>query len=251
MKMTKAEWKALSDRYELALRPTQHAVAMKFCKTKENAESIPNIKFFQGVGTGCKAIGMSANFHITVGITADKFMSTYCAINCGLLKQDQDWWDGVLLSNPPFMWHHSAETAKKHMQALAPVIPEEPYYAMACSTLDSNDIEEPDVIALQLPSQAAFHLLAGFVANDYEQLHFNYSGESNCADTWMKTLKDGKPGLSLGCRGDRATGGLQNGDVRISMTPEDLVRALDGIDALADGGIDYPYYAYNMLKDEF
>lgn len=39
----------------------------------------------------------------------------------------------------------------------------------------------------------------------------------------MKTLKDGKPGLSLGCRGDRATGGLQNGDVRISMTPEDLV----------------------------
>ena len=67
----------------------------------------------------------------------------------------------------------------------------------------------------------------------------------------MKTLKDGKPGLSLGCRGDRATGGLQNGDVRISMTPEDLVRALDGIDALADGGIDYPYYACNMLKDEF
>ena len=35
------------------------------------------------------------------------------------------------------------------------------------------------------------------------------------------------------------------------MTPEDLVRALDGIDALADGGIDYPYYACNMLKDEF
>jgi uncharacterized protein (DUF169 family) len=251
MKMSKAEWKALSERYELAMRPTQHAVAMKFIRTQEEFDAIPELKYFQNPGTGCKAIGMCANFPMTVGITTDKFMTTYCAANCGCCGRDQEWHDGVLLSSPPFQWHHDAADSKKHMVALEKALPEQPYIGIACSTLGCNTIEEPDVIALQLPSQAAFHLMAGFVEIDYQQVQFNYSGESNCADTWMLTLKTGKPGLSLGCRGDRATGGLQNGDVRITMTAEDLVKALDGVDRLAADGIDYPYFACNMLKDEF
>jgi uncharacterized protein (DUF169 family) len=251
MKMTKDQWKSLSDRYELALRPTQHAVAMKFIGTQEEFDQIPDVKYFQNPGTGCKAIGMCSHFPMTVGITTDKFMTTYCATNCGCHTKDQDWYDGELLSNPPFRWHHASEAAQKHMLALEKALPEKPFIGIACSTLCCNEIEEPDVIALQLPTQSAFHLLAGLVEDDYEQLHFNYSGESNCADTWMYTLKTGKPGLSLGCRGDRATGGLGNGEVRITMTAEDLVRALDGVEKLSEGGIDFPYFACNMLKDEF
>ena len=33
-------------------------------------------------------------------------------------------------------------------------------------------------------------------------------------------MKTGKPGVSLGCRGDRATGALQFGEVRVTMTAE-------------------------------
>lgn len=251
MKLTKEEWKALSDRYELAMRPTQHAVAMKFISTQEEFDQIDGLKYFENPGTGCKAIGMCSFFPMTVGITTEKFMTTYCAANCGCCKRDESWYAGELLSNPPFRWHHSERAAQEHMKALEKTLPEQPYIGIACSTLLCNEIEEPDVIALQLSTQAAFHLLAGLVEDDYQQINFQFSGESNCADTWMYTLKTGKPGLSLGCRGDRATGGLQFGEVRITMTAEDLVKALDGVDTLAEGGIDFPYYPCNMLKDEF
>ena len=251
MKMTKAEWKALSDRYELALRPTQHAVAMKFIRTQEEFDAIPTIQDFQNPGTGCKAIGMCSHFPMTVGLPRDKFMTTYCAANCGCCARDEEWYAGTLLSNLPYRWHHDVKDAMAHMKALEKALPDEPYIGLACSTLGCNEILEPDVLALQLPTQAAFHLMAGLVESNYQQIQFNYSGESNCADTWCYTLKTGKPGLSLGCRGDRATGGLQNGEVRITMLAEDLVKALDGVDTLAEGGIDFPYFACNMLKDEF
>lgn len=251
MKLTKEEWKALSDRYELTMRPTMHAVAMKFIRTQEEFDAIPNIEYFQNPSTGCKVIGMAACFPKTVAITTDKFLTTYCAANCGCGPRDQEWYDGVLLSSAPFQWHHDRNDSVKHMKALEKTLPKEPYIGMVCSTLQCNDIEEPDVIALQLPSQAAFHLLAGYVESDYEEITFTFGGESTCATSWCHTLTSGKPGLSLGCRGDRATGGLQNGDVRLTMTAEQLVKALDGVDQLLADGIDYPYYAAHMLPSDF
>ncbi|MEI3062549.1 MAG: hypothetical protein V8S72_06210 [Oscillospiraceae bacterium] len=41
MKLTKEEWKQLSDRIFLTLRPTQHPVAMKFIKTPEEFDENP------------------------------------------------------------------------------------------------------------------------------------------------------------------------------------------------------------------
>ena len=131
------------------------------------------------------------------------------------------------------------------------LLPEVPYIGIACSSLSACDIEEPDVISLQLPTQAAFHLLAGYVENDYEKLYFPFSGESNCADTWMYTMKTGKPGVSLGCRGDRATGALQFGEVRVTMTAEALIKALDGVDTVEKNGIGYPYNPVCLYKNQF
>ena len=45
MKLTKEQWKQLSDRIFLTLRPTQHPVAMKFIKTPEEFDAIPDIEF--------------------------------------------------------------------------------------------------------------------------------------------------------------------------------------------------------------
>ena len=90
--------------------------------------------------------------------------------------------------------------------------------ALGKGFLDYVAAEDPDVICLQLPTQSSFHLLACYVETDWQKLEFPFSGESNCADTWMRTMKDGKIGRSLGCRGDRATGALGYGDVRVTMT---------------------------------
>ena len=64
-------------------------------------------------------------------------------------------------------------------------------------------------------------------------------------------MKDGKIGLSLGCRGDRATGALGYGDVRVTMTTEQLIKALDGCDTVEKNNILYPYNPTCLYKSAF
>ena len=251
MKCTREEWKILSDRVMYSLRPTQYPVAMKFAHTQEELDAIPNMNYCQNKASVCKLISMAAYFQETFGLTRDHFSGPYCAINNGCMDVDQDYLDGSILYRKPTPWHHDQEDAKKHIAENRKLLPEVPYIGIACSSLSACDIEEPDVISLQLPTQAAFHLLAGYVENDYEKLYFPFSGESNCADTWMYTMKTGKPGVSLGCRGDRATGALQFGEVRVTMTAEALIKALDGVDTVEKNGIGYPYNPVCLYKNQF
>lgn len=64
-------------------------------------------------------------------------------------------------------------------------------------------------------------------------------------------MKEGKIGVSLGCRGDRATGALAYGEVRVTMTTEQLLKALDGVDTVTKNGILYPYNPTCLYKDAF
>ncbi|MEG1633210.1 MAG: DUF169 domain-containing protein [Oscillospiraceae bacterium] len=251
MKLTKNEWKALNDRLMLALRPTQYPVAMKFITAQEQFDAIPNIQYCENKASVCKLIGMGSHFKGTFALTPDHFSGYYCATNNGCLAVSQDFIDGATIWQPPLCWHHDREDSKKHTAENIKVLPETPYLGVVVSNMAACDIESPDVISLQLPSQAAFHLLAGYVECDYEKQYFSYSGESNCVDTWMNTLKNGKIGVSLGCRGDRATGGLGYGEVRVTMTPEQFVKALDGVDTITKYGIEYPYNPTCMYKTAF
>ena len=64
-------------------------------------------------------------------------------------------------------------------------------------------------------------------------------------------MKEGKVGLPLGCRGDRATGALAYGDVRVTMTTEQLLKALDGCDTVEKNNILYPYNPTCLYKTAF
>ncbi len=251
MKYSKEEWKALSDRLMLDVRPTQYAVAMKFVKTQEELDAIPNVTFCKNKASVCKLIGMAAHFKGTFGLTLDHFSGYHCAVNNGCQAPTQEYLDGSILWKAPTPWHHDQEDSKKHIATNLALLPEKPFVAIVCSNLANCDIEEADVISLQLPSQAAFHLLAGYVESDYEMLNFSFRGESNCIDTWMQTRITGKPGLSLGCRGDRATGALGYGEVRVTMTTEGLVKALTGVETANKNGIEYPYNPTCLYADAF
>ena len=80
MKLTKEQWKQLSDRIFLTLRPTQHPVAMKFIKTPEEFDAIPDIEFCQNKASTCKLIGMAAHFQGTFGLTPDHFSDSLAEI---------------------------------------------------------------------------------------------------------------------------------------------------------------------------
>ena len=65
MKRTKQEWKEINDRIMYGLRPTQFPVAMKFIKTQEEFDAIPDICYCENKASVCKLISMAAYFQET------------------------------------------------------------------------------------------------------------------------------------------------------------------------------------------
>lgn len=249
MKLTKEAWKSLNDRLVMGIRPLTMPVAIKMISDESEFAQFDDLKMVKNTSTGCQLIGIAAHFHMTIGITPDKFLTTYCGANCGCCERDQEWHDGVLLANPPYPWHGNRTASQAHMASYADTLPEKPYAGMVCSCLAENDIEEPDCISIQVAASGAFHLMAGLIEKDFRRIDFPFRGESQCVDTWMYTIATGKPGLSLGCRGDRAMGNLQSGEVRLTMTPEDFAIAVQGVENLTERGVDYPYFAPIMLPE--
>ena len=251
MKLTKHEWKEVYDRVIMNCRPTQNPIAMKFIRTQEDFDAINNVQYATKNWSTCMLMGMAMHFQGTFGLTRDHFSGMYCATKSGCYPITDEWLSGERIAHYPLCWHHNVEDSKKHTLENLKVLPKEPYIGIVCSNLSVCEIEEPDVIAMRLPTQAAFHLLAGYVESNYEKLLFSFSGESNCVDTWMQTLMNGKIGLGLGCGGDRATGAMGYGDVLLTMTAEQLIRALDGFEEIVANGIAYPYNPTCMYRENF
>ncbi len=242
------DWKTINDRLVNAIRPASSAIALKFIKTQEELVKIPNLKYWRVEGsTVCKLIGLAAYWNITIALQSE-YLDRYCGGTNGLLKRESDWWhEGIPLNSDPIKWHGRREDSAAHMKAMLPDLPTDDHIAIVASPIFSSDIPDPDAIVISADPGAAFHIFAAFVERDHQALNFIYRGESTCADTWNRTYTSGKPGLSLGCRGDRCQGALGSSEVRFSMTTQDLLKALDGVDRLRSDGIEYPYYPDGVI----
>lgn len=243
-------WKEINDRLIAAVRPSASPVALKYVKTEEELAGIPHVKFWSKEGTCvCTTIGVSAYWNVTVALRTEK-TDLYCGKTNGLRKRDEDWFNGVYLNSDPIKWHGLRKDSAKHAELMLPDLPSDDSIAVVTSPIASGDIEDPDAIIFSSDPGAAFHLFAALVEKDTQLIQFPFRGESTCADTWNRTAATGKPGVSLGCRGDRCCGALGSGEVRYSMSTGDLLKALDGVDRLKSDGIYYPYYPDGVLDLE-
>lgn len=230
----------LNERFVKLVHPTTTALAMKFVKTEEELASIPNLSVLAGQAGVCTIIGLATGFQRTVAVRKER-----CSISCGGANGICDNRDEFLSGHrlvDGYPWHSNIEAAKAHMDAARPDLPDTGYIAAAVSPLESGDIAVPDVIILNLEPGAAFHLLAGYQHNKFDEINFTFRGESSCIESWCRTYVTGKPGITLGCRGDRSYGGLASNELRITMTCKDFERAVQGMEDLKRRGILYPYY---------
>lgn len=239
-------WKEINERLVKAVKPTSSAVAIKYVHSKEELDAIPNVKVWKELSTVCSMIGIAAYWNITVALTGEH-SKAYCGGNNGIVKRDENWYNGVALSSPPIKWHGTREAAAAHMKAMLEDAPDDDFYGVVCSPLASGDIVEPDAIIISAEPGAAFYLLAAFVETDWQELNFTFRGESCCIETWLRTKNKGVPGVSLGCRGDRCNGALGSHEVRMSISVKDLLKALDGCDRLDGDGVQYPFWPVGVL----
>ena len=238
--LKKYDWKRITEHLSRILHNDIGAVAFKFLTCEKELKNIKNAIEWPSETSACRIIGLSAYCHKTLILRADK-LNFHCGGNCGTYKRGEVWKRGAFLSDI-CKWF-TPEASKKHAEAqLSDVPPDGQYIALASALLESGDIDNPDVIVLSLLPQAAFYLLAGLIQEDFKEIDFKFRGESSCVETLGHTLVTGKPGLSLGCRGE-AESGLRSDTVRLTMNADELVKALEGCDVLIRRSeLIYPFF---------
>jgi uncharacterized protein (DUF169 family) len=237
-------WKEINERLNNAVKPKSSALALKYFKNQEDADKVPEVKNFGRLGVVCRAFAKVIKKHETICFNASNNGFDYCLICNGILPITERWEKGEALQVSPTHWFNTPESAKAHADYQKKGVPEGGNNILVISPIETGNIADPDVIILSLQPGAAFILLAGLLNQDFQEISFPFVGESNCTDTWGYTYNTGKPGLTLGCKGDRLAGELKDDEIRISLTPDDLIKALDGFDVLQNNGINYPTYTF-------
>lgn len=236
----KYDCKVLNEKLIRLLRPSTPALGIKYIKTEEQLRVIKNINMLAKRGGACTLIGSAIAFNKSFGIRVNN-ISNMCggASGCCSAETRKEFLSGSRLIT--FNWHSDIETAHQHMLAAEHELPECDTIALAVSPLSTGDMTNPDVIILSLEPGAAYHLLAGYEENHFDELNFTFRGEATCVESWNRTYVTGKPGLTLGDRGNRNVGALAANEIRLTLTVSDFARALDGVERLAANGVIYPY----------
>lgn len=233
------DWAPLNERYVRLVKPRHYAVAIKFVHTQAEYDAIPDVHPFTSPSYICPAIGLASYLNYPVAIMPGMVKTNYCAAANGLGPKDADWMAGKAMATDPTRWFRTLEASAAHTREMLKTSPND-LRAIVAAPIHLNAIKDPDVICCQLVPAAVFMVLSGIIENEYQRFDFPFIGESSCCDTWNYTCKTGKPGISLGCRGDKTQGVLPDTEMRLSLTPADFAKSLDGMERLRDSEINYP-----------
>lgn len=242
--MAAYDWKDIVDRLNAKIHLMSTPVGIKWIATEEELNAIPKVRTHKKRFAPCVAVGQAVQFGWTTACKTENVHMNYCRGIHGMFERDEKWYSAGFFQN---VWQSDEAGARAHHQALNCVPPE--YIAIVASPLTAGRVEEPDVCVLHMSSAQAFILLAGYQYDDFRQLDFTFSGESTCSDSWTRTFLTGKPSVALPSFADRKFGACGEWELRVTMTPQDLVKAVDGMEKLAKNGLRYPIASYSLTTD--
>ena len=117
------------------------------------------------------------------------------------------------------------------------------------------------VAAGQRPARPARHLpvlrhagaddpfINGLQWSGYKTLRLGRGRRIACADSWGRALATGKASLSIPCFAERRYGGVLDDEMLMALPPDDLPKAIAGMEALAKNGLRYPFPQYGIQND--
>ncbi len=240
----KYDWEDISKRLNKTLRIAAPPVGIKWIKTEEELKAIPKVRIHDKRYAPCTVVSQAAQFGWTAACKCENVHANYCRGIHGMFERDEKWYSGGMFNK---VWFENIEASKAHNVALE-CVPAD-YIALVASPVTAGRIEEPDVCVLYISSSQAFMLFAGYQYKNYEKLEFSFVGESTCSDSWTHTFLTGKPGLALPCFADKKFAGVGEWELRVTFTPDGLVRALEGAEAMSKNGLRYPIASYSLTTD--
>jgi len=244
--MSPFDCKAIAADLERLLRLRSIPFGMKLFAQRAEMEAIPKIRRPKGsVHTLDQIVAQAARLGWTVGITTEDLVGDQCRSVVGLGGQDEKWYSGQHMKG---VWFATLEDAGKH-QAAMNVVPRGKYEALAVAPLASGRLDPPDIALFYATPGAMIYFINGLQWSGYKRFDWSCVGESACADSWGRALATRSPSLSIPCFAERRYGGVLDDEMLMALPPEDIVKALAGMEALAKNGFRYPFPQYGIQQD--
>ncbi|MEM7425426.1 MAG: DUF169 domain-containing protein [Pseudomonadota bacterium] len=219
---------------------------MKMFERVEAMEAIPRIRRPEHVHTLDQLVGQTSRLGWTVGVTADNLVGAQCRAVVGLGNaKDPAWKSGQHMVG---VWFEDQAGAEAH-QAAMHCVDDGLYEALAMSPLSSGRLDPPDIVLFYATPGAMIYFINGLQWSGYKRFDWSVVGESACADSWGRALRLREPSLSIPCFAERRYGGVLDDEMLMALPPHDLVRAIDGMKALAKNGFRYPFAQYGIQQD--
>ena len=137
------------------------------------------------------------------------------------------------------VWFATEPDAASH-QAAMHCVPDGRYEALAVSPPSSGRLDPPDIALFYATPGAMIYFINGLQWAGYKRFDWSVVGESACADSWGRALVKREPSLSIPCFAERRYGGVADDEMLMACSPEDLQRAITGLQGLAKAGLRYP-----------
>lgn len=236
---------ALSVELEHWLKLRSIPIGMKLFESVEAMASIQKIRRPKAVHTADQIVGQASRLGWTVGVTAENLVSAQCRAVLGLGSQDTVWRAGEWMVG---VWYATVQDATDH-QAAMNVVPAGRYQAMAVSPLASGRLDTPDIAMFYATPGAMMYFINGLQWSGYKRFDWSVVGESACADSWGRALSSGQPSLSIPCFAERRYGGVLDDEMLMALPPCLIPQAIEGMQALAKGGLRYPFPQYGIQQD--
>ncbi len=240
------DWPNLVGELERLLKLRSIAFGMKLFERREDMEAIPKIRRPQSIHTLDQVVGQAARLGWTVGITSDDLVGAQCraVVGLGQAKTD-DWKSGKHMTG---VWFSTLEDASAHQSAMH-CVPDGRFDALAVAPLASGKLDPPDIALFYATPGAMIYFINGLQWSGYKRFDWSVVGESACADSWGRAFLKREPSLSIPCFAERRYGGVLDDEMLMAIPPEYLVKAIDGMKALAKNGFRYPFPQYGMQQD--
>ena len=240
------DWIKLAADLERLLKLRAIPFGMKLFERRDEMEAIPRIRRPKVVHTLDQVVGQAARLGWTVGITSEDLVGAQCRAVVGLgLAKDDKWRSGEHMVG---VWYSARADAEAH-QAAMECVPDGRFEALAVAPLASGRLDPPDIGLFYATPGAMIYFINGLQWSGYTRFDWSVVGESACADYWGRALKTRRPSLSIPCFAERRYGGVLDDEMLMALPPDQLVRAIRGMEALSKNGLRYPFPQYGIQQD--
>lgn len=240
--------KTLGARLQDLLRLRTLPISMKLFETVDAMRAIPGLRLPQAgtAFTSCQLVTRCRYSGITLGFTHDNVRPhSNCGGILGLNKPSEAYLSGERMNG---IWFENQDAARQHQEQM-PRVPHGRYAGVAVSPLRSARLDDPDIVLFYGTPGQMIIFINGLQWRRYERFDFSVTGESACADSWGTALATGKTSLSIPCFAERRYGGVADDELLMALRPQELARAIEGMEGLSRAGLRYPIIPYGPNAD--